>query len=234
MESDAGYSLTVNNFIIGPHNREAWKRVRKTVESPGKRYNPLVIYGPVGSGKTHLLRAAKQYLYQQSPQLQVMYRSSERFILEFIDVIKSDPHHWHRRLYSHGVDEIIVQPSWNPMDVLLLDDLELIAGKECLKQDFRYLCRKFCQEGKQLIITITGKSHSTYLLAKHLITGFETGILLEIEHPNLESRVAILKKKANSRQFQLSDNVLRRIAARETNDIRKLEGIIMKLETYID
>jgi chromosomal replication initiator protein len=210
---------TFESFVIGAGNRFAHAATQAVAENPGVVYNPLFIYGGVGLGKTHLLRAAGHYLEDQNPTVTVRYVTCEQFTNDFINSIREN-------------SPLSFQKRYRENDVLLIDDIHFLERKEGIQEEFFHTFNALYEENKQIILT--SDRHPKYIqtLEKRLASRFEWGLVTDIQPPDLETRIAILRKKAHSDQLEVDDEVLTYIASKIDTNIRELEGALVRILAY--
>jgi len=212
--------FTFETFVVGSANEFAKSAALAVAESPGKtKFNPLLIYGGVGLGKTHLLQGIGNYLLSLGSMYKVTYVTSEEFYLDFIDAIK-----------NNNTKEFTAK--FRTSDALLMDDVQFFAGKESTQEEFFFIFNTLYQNGKQIVLTSDQPPGSLQGLHDRLISRFQWGLCVDIQPPNLETRVAILKKKAEEGNLNISQNVLYYIAETVSSNIRELEGIVIRLLAY--
>ncbi|BAT70812.1 chromosomal replication initiator protein [Thermosulfidibacter takaii ABI70S6] len=207
---------TFENFVIGPSNQFAHASALAVTEKPGKVYNPLFIYGGVGLGKTHLLHAIGHKVNREHPNLRIIYTSAEKFMNELIDSIKNDKMAHFRKKYRKT-------------DVLLIDDIQFIAGKDRTQEEFFHTFNELHNEGKQIVLSSDRPPAEMDHIEERLKSRFQWGLIADIKPPDLETRIAILKKKAESEGIQLPDDVAYLIAKRIRTNVRELEGCLVKI-----
>lgn len=208
-----------DTFIVGKSNQFAHAICQAVVKNPGTLYNPVYIYGGVGLGKTHLLQAVGQEVLQLNPKLKVAYLSSETFTNEFIDSIKSSKGHEFRNRYRRK-------------DVLLIDDVQFLAGKESSVEEFFHTFNELFQRKKQIVLTSDSPPSKINNLQERLVSRFEMGIVVDVQPPDLETRVAILKKAAEMVNVTLPDEMFMYLAQGITTNIRVLEGAFNRVVGY--
>ncbi|MCD6521872.1 chromosomal replication initiator protein DnaA [Candidatus Calescamantes bacterium] len=212
-------AYTFEEFVVGPGNRFAHAASLAVAQSPGKAYNPLFIYGGVGLGKTHLIQAIGHYIRETKKRMRAYYTSSESFTNQLITAIQNKNTEKFRKRYRS-------------VDVLLIDDIHFIAGKESTEEEFFHTFNELYNAGKQIVITADRPPSEIPTVEKRLVSRFQWGLVVEIQPPDFETRVAILRKKASSRGFVISDEVLYYIAQGITSNIRELEGALIKVMAY--
>ncbi|HUI90772.1 MAG TPA: chromosomal replication initiator protein DnaA [Chitinivibrionales bacterium] len=214
------HNFTFESFVVGPGNEFAKSAAYAVAKAPGKtKFNPLLIYGGVGLGKTHLLQAVGNYLLFQRKDLRIAYSSSEEFYLNFIDAIKNNS----TRKFSD---------SYKSAGVLLIDDIQFLSGKESTQEEFFFIFNTLYQNQRQIVLTSDRPPNSLKGLQDRLISRFQWGLCVDIQPPNLETRVAILKRKAEQDNLCIPENILLFIAENVSSNIRELEGIVIRLLAY--
>ncbi len=211
--------FTFDQFVIGTSNRFAHAASLAVAESPAKAYNPLFIYGGVGLGKTHLMQATAQYILEKNSSVKIAYMPSEKFTNELISAIQ------HR-----STDKF--REKYRNVDILLIDDIQFIAGKESTQEEFFHTFNELYDHHKQIIISSDRSPREISNLEERLISRFQWGLITDIQPPNFETRIAILKKKLEHEPAQVSDDVIYFIAEIVKTNIRELEGALIRVIAY--
>src|SRR5690625_1693633 len=210
---------TFDSFVIGSGNRFAHAASLAVAEAPAKAYNPLFIYGGVGLGKTHLMHAIDHYVQEHDPNSSVVYLSSEKFTNEFINSIMDNKVGNFRNKYRN-------------VDVLLIDDIQFLAGKEQTQEEFFHTFNTLHEENKQIIISSYRPPKEIPTLEDRLRSRFEWGLITDITPPDLETRIAILNKKAKAEGLEIPNEVMLYIANQIDTNIRELEGALIRVVAY--
>ena len=218
---DFNPQFSFENFVVGPSNRFAHGAALAVSRTPGQVYNPLFIYGPPGVGKTHLLYAIANGIRKEDPNVNIVYIKGDQFTNELIEAIKSGKNIEFRSKYREA-------------DLFFIDDIQFIAGKEATQEEFFHTFNTLYEEHKQIVMTSDRKPSDMQTLEDRLRTRFEWGLLADIQPPDYETRMAIIKNKANSLALELSDEVCNYIANNVTSNVRQIEGTVKKLRAYVD
>lgn len=210
---------TFENFVVGPSNRFAHATAEAVANDPGKAYNPLFIYGGVGLGKTHLLQAIGHYNKKQNPRLAVLYITSERFTNELIESIRNDRMVEFRNKYRH-------------LDVLMIDDIQFLVGKESTQEEFFHLFNTLYEAHKQIVISSDSTPKEIPTIEERLRSRFQWGVIADIQPPDIETRIAILRKKAGAENIFIPDDVVLFLASQIKSNIRELEGCLIRIVAF--
>ena len=209
-------NYTFDSYVVGDNNRFAQAAALAVAESPGSAYNPLFLYGGVGLGKTHLMHAIGNKILQDFPDKKVVYVTSEKFTNEFINCIKDNTNDKFRNKYRN-------------VDVLLIDDIQFIAGKERVQEEFFHTFNTLHENGKQIILSSDKPPKDIDNLEDRLKSRFEWGLIADIANADYETRLAILRKKVQLENIIVDDNILSNIAIKVDSNIRELEGTLNKI-----
>ena len=207
---------TFETFVVGNNNRFAHAAALAVGNEPGKSYNPLFLYGGVGLGKTHLMQAIGNRILEDNPKSNVLYVTSEKFTNQLINAIKDSKTEMFRNKYRN-------------IDVLLIDDIQFIAGKDRIQEEFFHTFNTLREDGKQIIISSDKPPRDIEFLEDRLKSRFEWGLLADISCPDYETRLAILRKKAQDENIIIDDSILSDIATKIDSNIRELEGVFNKI-----
>lgn len=221
MEGSFDPKHTFDAFVMGSSNRFAHAAAQAVAETPGKAYNPLFIYGGVGLGKTHLLQAVGHYVGRHMPHLKVKYVSTEQFTNDFINSLAPG---------NQQIDGFRRQYRTN--DVLLVDDIQFLAGKEGTQEEFFHTFNTLQQAGKQIVLSSDRPPKDIATLEDRLTSRFNMGLIIDIQPPDLETRIAILRKKIEGEDTPVPDEVLAFVAGRVSSNIRELEGAWIRIVAF--
>lgn len=214
--STLNQKYTFETFVVGNNNRFAHAAALAVGNEPGKSYNPLFLYGGVGLGKTHLMQAIGNRIIENNPHSNVLYVTSEKFTNQLINSIKDNKTEMFRNKYRN-------------IDVLLIDDIQFIAGKDRVQEEFFHTFNTLREDGKQIIISSDKPPRDIEFLEDRLKSRFEWGLLADISCPDYETRLAILRKKAQDENVIIDDSILSDIATKIDSNIRELEGVFNKI-----
>ena len=221
LSMDFNPQFTFDSFVVGPSNRFAHGAAFAVTNNPGQTYNPLFIYGPAGVGKTHLLYAIANGIRRSNPDANIVYIKGDQFTNELIEALKSGKNIEFRSKYREA-------------DLFLIDDIQFIAGKESTQEEFFHTFNTLYENHKQIVMTADRKPSDMLTLEDRLKTRFEWGLLADIQPPDYETRMAIIKTKAISLGLDLPDDVCNYIAVNVTNNVRQIEGTVKKIMAYRD
>ena len=210
---------TFESFVVGPNNEIAHAASLAVAQSPAKTYNPLFVYGGVGLGKTHLMQAIGQYVFAKKKNTKVIYLSSELFINEFIDAIQHSNLVKFRKRYRQA-------------DLLLIDDIQFLSGKERSQEEFFHTFNTLFDGHKQIVLSSDRPASEIANLEHRLVSRFEWGLTAELQPPDVETRMAILRKKARGMAIRLPDEVFEFLANRIRTNVRRLEGALMRVASF--
>jgi chromosomal replication initiator protein len=210
---------TFDSFVVGTNNNFAFAAAKAVAEAPGKSYNPLFLYGGVGLGKTHLLHAVGQHVTGSRKGARVAYLSSEKFTNEYIDAIQNNKLVGFRKKYRQT-------------DVLLIDDIQFLAGKERIQEEFFHTFNALHESHRQIVLTCDRPASEIQGLESRLVSRFEWGLVTDLQPPDIEMRLAILKKKAQVMNATLPEDIINFLATRIRTNIRRLEGALIRVVSY--
>jgi chromosomal replication initiator protein len=224
-EIEDGYILnpknTFENFIIGPGNQMAHAASIAIVNAPGKAYNPLFLYGNTGLGKTHLMHAVAHQILIKNRKVRVVYTSTEKFTNEFIQAIQLNTMAKFRKKYRS-------------IDVFLLDDIHFLSGKERIQEEFFYTFNELFEAQKQIFLCSDRPTSEISKLESRLVSRFQWGLVTDVQPPDLETRIAILARKAGDMKITLDSNVLSYLAEHVSSNVRRLEGALTRIASYME
>jgi chromosomal replication initiator protein len=210
---------TFETFVVGSNNQMAHAASMAVAQAPAQAYNPLFLYGETGLGKTHLMHAIGHTILRRNPEARVAYLSTEKFTNEFIQALQENSLTKFRQRYRHA-------------DVLLLDDVQFLTGKERIQEEFFHTFNDLFESGKQIVMTSDRRASEIQKLESRLVSRFEWGLPADIQAPDLETRLAILRTKAQTLNCNLPEPILAFIAQNITKNIRRLEGALLKVSSY--
>ena len=214
-------AFTFENFVVGPSNKLAFAAAKAVAASPAEHYNPLFIYGDSGLGKTHLIYAIAHEIRQKRPGARIVYIKGDDFINEFIDMVRSGKNQDFRTKYREA-------------DLLLVDDIQFVAGKEETQNEFFHTFNTLYEAGRQIVLTSDRPPQEMSKLDDRLRTRFEWGLLVDVQPPDLETRIAIIRNKAAQLGLELEPEIVNYIAENITANVRQLEGTVKKIKAYKD
>ena len=218
-ETNLNPRYTFDNFIVGPFNELVQAAGWATAKNPGKVYNPLFVYGGVGLGKTHLLQAIGNEIIKNSSKKKIKYIPTEKFVTKVISAIR-----------NREIEKL--KSDYQKIDVLIIDDIQFLAGKEKTQEEFFYTFNSLYEKNKQIILSSDRPPKAILALAERLRSRFEGGMIADISFPDLETRIAILKTKCQEREVEFSEEILNHIASNIQRNIRELEGALNILIAY--
>lgn len=211
-----------DTFISGASNELAASAARAAADQPGTRFNPLLIYGGVGLGKTHLLHAVGHSLYENNPWMRITYLSAERFMNEFISAVRHNQFDQFRRKYREDCD------------VLLIDDIQFIAGRDRTMDEFFHVFNALYEAGKQIMVTSDRTPSDMEGMEDRITSRLNWGLVADIKSPDLETRVAILRQKAENERIAIANDVAVYLAQQVNSNVRELEGALVRVATFAD
>ncbi len=218
---DSG-EFTFDTFVVGPSNQLACSAAQAVADAPGRRYNPLFIYGSSGLGKPHLLYAIAHEIRRQSPSARILYIKGDEFINDFIETVRS----------GRSMNEFRIK--YREADLMLVDDIQFVAGKVETQNEFFHTFNTLYESKKQIVLTSDRPPQEMALLDDRLRTRFEWGLMADVQQPVLETRVAIVKNKAANLGLILDDSIANYIAGKITSNVRQLEGTVHKIKAFHD
>ncbi len=221
--NDSGASLRTlgdnfDNFVVGKSNNYAYAAAKKVAEDPGKSYNPLYIYGKSGLGKTHLLKAIENEMKSRNPESKIIYITSENFTNDLVYHLRNKTMYEFREKYRN-------------CDALLMDDIQFIAQKEQTEEEFFHTFNELTEYGKQIVMTSDRSPNEIQILQERLKTRFEWGLMVDIQPPDFETRMAIIKNKAEQYDFSIPDEIVEFFAQEVKNNVRQLESAVKKIKS---
>lgn len=212
-----------DSFVVAPCNTFAFNAARAVAEAPGSSFNPLFIYGGVGLGKTHLLLSIYNYVKTNFPQMKVLYANSETFVNDLIDSIRNSKDALLSRAF---------RDKYRNLDVFILDDVQFLSNKDSTQEALFHTFNELHQQGKQIIFSSDRAPKDIVYLEERLSSRFSWGLVVDIQPPDVETRIAILRKKALSQNFVVDDSVLKFIAEKSNSNVRELESILQRVKLY--
>ncbi len=218
-ESVSSPRFTFENFVVGSSNQFAHAAARAVAETPSRSYNPLFLYGGVGLGKTHLMHAIAQEVLRRSPHMRVLYLSAERFLNDLINALRFERMHEFKQRYRE-------------LDVLLMDDVQFIAGKDSTQEEFFHTFNALHDAQKQIVVTSDALPKEIPTLEERLRSRFEWGLIADIQPPDLEMKVAIIRKKAEAEKTEVPNDVAMFIAGTVKSNVRELEGRLNRVMAF--
>lgn len=218
-ESNLNRRNTFENFVVGNNSQLAHAAAIAVAHAPASAYNPLFLYGDTGLGKTHLMHAVGHHILDTRPNARVVYLSSEKFTNEFISAIQENTLTKFRKRYRK-------------VDVLLLDDVQFLSGKERIQEEFFHTFNELFEQQKQIFLSSDRPANEIAKLESRLVSRFQWGLVTDIQAPDFETRVAILRKKAEQHNFKVADEIINFIAQHIVKNIRRLEGALIKVCSY--
>ena len=210
---------TFENFVVGNSNNIAYTACKSVAENPAKVFNPLFLYGGVGLGKTHLLLSIGNYVLQHNPKAKICYTTCEGFTNDYIESIRN----------SKDRSPLAFREKYRNVDLLLIDDIQFISNKEATQQEFFHTFNDLFQNNKQIVITSDRPPKEIATLEERLRSRFAMGLIQDLQQPDYETRLEILRKKAQIEQFTVSEDVLQYIAEKIESNVRELEGVLTKV-----
>lgn len=223
-ESDKSHSnfnekYTFDNFVVGKSNQFVYAAAKSVAENPGQKFNPLFIYGGVGLGKTHLLHAIGNYIKSAYPDKKIMYATCEKFTNDYIESLRA----------NKDMANFEFREKYRNLDVLMIDDIQFISNKTSTQEEFFHTFNDLYQRQKQIIIASDRPPKEIATLEERLRSRFTSGLIQDIQTPDFETRVAILRKKAQQEKYSIDDEVINFIAEKIDTNIREMEGILSKV-----
>ena len=227
IKKDYGFAFNpkynFNSFVVGKSNEFVYAASRAVAENPGQRFNPLFIYGGVGLGKTHLMHAIGNYIKQNSPHLKVIYVTCEKFTNDYIDSLRGN--NKEKSISSF-------REKYRNVDVLMVDDIQFITNKTETQEEFFHTFNDLYQNNKQIVLASDRPPKDIATLSDRLVSRFTSGLIQDIQNPDFETRVAILKRKAMEENYNVEEDVFTYLAEKVDTNIRELEGYLAKVHFY--
>ena len=222
LKSKFNKKYTFDNFVVGKSNQVVCAAMQRVAENPGTKYNPLFIYSGVGLGKTHLLHAVGNYLNEHQPELNVLYVTCEKFTNDYVDSIRN----------GKDKSSLDFRDKYRNVDVLMVDDIQFISNKMGIQEEFFNTYNELYQNNKQIIIASDRSPKEMTALEERLRSRFSSGLIQDIQEPDYETKVAIIKKKCSQEGYLVDNNVIDLIAQKTGTNIREMEGILSKVVFY--
>ena len=219
LKSKFNKKYTFDNFVVGKSNQVVCAAMQRVAENPGTKYNPLFIYSGVGLGKTHLLHAVGNYLNEHQPELNVLYVTCEKFTNDYVDSIRN----------GKDKSSLDFRDKYRNVDVLMVDDIQFISNKMGIQEEFFNTYNELYQNNKQIIIASDRSPKEMTALEERLRSRFSSGLIQDIQEPDYETKVAIIKKKCSQEGYLVDNNVIDLIAQKTGTNIREMEGILSKV-----
>jgi len=219
-ETNLNKNYTFDAFVVGPSNQFAHAAAIASAQSPSRAYNPLFVHGGVGLGKTHLMQAIGNFIHSKNLRGKVCYTTCEAFVNEYIEALQANSLAKFRKKYR-------------TVDALLIDDIHFLAGKERMQEEFFHTFNSIFENHKQIVMTSDRPAGELAGLAPRLVSRFEWGLVVELESPDVETRVAILRKKCEQLNLSIEQSLLFYIAERISSNIRRLEGALIRVASYV-
>jgi chromosomal replication initiator protein len=219
-EHNLNKNYTFDDFVVGPSNQFAHAASMASAQAPSRAYNPLFIHGAVGLGKTHLMQAIGNFIHLKNPRGKVCYTTCESFTNEYIEALQTNTLAKFRKKYR-------------TVDALLIDDIHFLASKDRMQEEFFHTFNAIFENHKQIVMTSDRPAGTLSGLAPRLVSRFEWGLVVELESPDVETRVAILRKKCTQLNLEIEQSLLFYIAERISSNIRRLEGALIRVASYI-
>ncbi|MGI5842205.1 MAG: chromosomal replication initiator protein DnaA [Christensenellales bacterium] len=215
---------TFDNFVVGKSNQFVYAAARSVAENPGEKFNPLFIYGGVGLGKTHILNAIGNFVKQNSPDKKIMYVTCEKFTNDYIDSLRASK--------EKEKANLLFREKYRNLDILMIDDIQFISNKTSTQEEFFHTFNELYQKNKQIIISSDRPPKEIATLEDRLRSRFQSGLIQDIQAPDFETKIAILKKKVEQERYNISEDVLEFIAENVNTNVREMEGLLSKVYFY--
>lgn len=212
---------TFDSFVVGPSNKFLYSAAKAVAEDPGKNYNPLFIYGSTGLGKTHIMHAIANYVKKQNPAANVLYATCEKFTNDLITIIRQGK--------GTAAASQEFRGRYRNVDVLIIDDVQFLANKEATQEEFFHTFNELYSQNKQIILSSDAHPRNIEPLSERLKTRFEGGLMAQVLPPDIETKIAILQRKAEERKYIINTEVATYLAENSGDDVRSLEGLLNKV-----